>query len=78
MFEIEKTEERVILAGVCTGQESETEESLDELAELVRTAGAVCAGCVVQKREQIHPGTYVGTGKLRAEYQGYGPDTADS
>lgn len=65
MFEIEKTEERVILAGVCTGQESETEESLDELAELVRTAGAVCAGRVVQKREQIHPGTYVGTGKLR-------------
>lgn len=64
MFEIEKTEERVILVGVCTAQESETEESLDELAELVKTAGAVSVGRVVQKREQIHPGTYVGVGKL--------------
>lgn len=64
MFEIEKTEERVILVGVCTGQESETEDSLDELAELVKTAGAVTVGRVVQKREQIHPGTYAGRGKL--------------
>ncbi|MCI8583301.1 MAG: GTPase HflX [Dorea sp.] len=64
MFETEKTEERVILMGVCVGAEEETAESLDELAELVKTAGAMCVGRVVQKREQIHPGTYMGRGKL--------------
>ena len=64
MFETEKTEERVILMGVCAGAEEETAESLDELAELVKTAGAMCVGRVVQKREQIHPGTYMGRGKL--------------
>ena len=42
MFETEKTEERVILMGVCAGAEEETAESLDELAELVKTAGAMC------------------------------------
>ena len=65
MFEVEKTNERVILVGVCTGQESDVQESLDELEELVKTAGAVCAGRLVQNREQIHPGTYVGMGKLQ-------------
>lgn len=65
MFEIEKDIERLILVGVCTGSEDETEESLDELAELVKTAGAQCVGRVVQKREQVHPGTYVGRGKLQ-------------
>ena len=64
MFEIEKTKERVLLVGVCMGTEDETEESLDELAELVKTAGALSVGRVAQKREQIHPGTYVGRGKL--------------
>lgn len=64
MFEIEKAKERVLLVGVCMRAEDETEESLDELAELVKTAGALSVGHVVQKREQIHPGTYVGRGKL--------------
>ena len=35
-----------------------------ELAELVRTAGAVVVGTLIQKRELMHPGTYVGTGKV--------------
>lgn len=42
----------------------DTEESLDELAELALTAGAETVGRVIQNREQIHPGTYVGKGKL--------------
>lgn len=64
MIEIGKKEERVILVGVCLGLERETEESLDELEELVKTAGAVSVGRVIQKRDEIHPGTYVGTGKI--------------
>ncbi len=64
MIEIGKKEERVILVGVCLGMERETEESLDELEELVKTVGAVSVGRVIQKRDEIHPGTYVGTGKI--------------
>ena len=40
------------------------ETSLDELAELARTAGAEVAGRLIQTRESIHPGTYIGKGKL--------------
>lgn len=64
MFEIEKSEERVILVGVSTAEDEDAERSLDELEELAKTAGATCVGRVIQKREQIHPGTYVGKGKL--------------
>lgn len=31
---------------------------------MVKTAGASVAGTLIQKRELIHPGTYVGTGKV--------------
>lgn len=64
MFEIDKAEEKVILVGVSTGEYDDVEQSLDELEELARTAGAICVGRVIQNRDQIHPGTYVGTGKL--------------
>ena len=37
---------------------------MTELAELVKTAGATVVGTLIQKRETIHPGTYVGTGKV--------------
>lgn len=40
------------------------EESLDELAELARTAGAEVAGRLIQKREAMHPVTYIGKGKI--------------
>ena len=56
--------ERVILVGVSTSEGENTEESLSELEELAKTAGAETLGMIIQKREQIHPGTYLGTGKL--------------
>ncbi len=65
---VQEVEERVILVGVSTGEGDDTIQSLDELEELVRTAGAVTVGRVIQNREQIHPGTYIGTGKI-AEIQ---------
>ncbi len=68
-FEVlQEVEERVILVGVSTGEGDDTEQSLDELEELAKTAGAVTVGRVIQNREQIHPGTYIGTGKI-AEVQ---------
>ncbi|MCQ2501569.1 MAG: GTPase HflX [Lachnospiraceae bacterium] len=64
MFEIKQTEDRVILVAVCVDSDSETEASLNELAELAKTAGAHVAATVVQNRESVHPGTYLGKGKI--------------
>ena len=60
---LEDFKERVILVGVSEQDGDDAEDSLAELAELVKTAGASVAGTLIQKRELIHPGTYVGTGK---------------
>lgn len=65
LFQMEEVRERVILVGVSTQEGDDTEDSLEELAELVATAGAEAVGCVIQNREAVHPGTYVGTGKLQ-------------
>jgi GTP-binding protein HflX len=39
-------------------------DDLAELAELLRTAGVAVVGEMVQRREQPHPNTYVGPGKV--------------
>lgn len=62
--EIEEIEEKVILVGVSEQEGDDVEDSVTELAELVKTAGATVVGTLIQKRETIHPGTYVGTGKV--------------
>ena len=64
MQEIKQEEERVILVGVSEQDGDDAIDSLEELKELVRTAGADTVGVVIQNREKIHPGTYVGTGKV--------------
>lgn len=64
LIELKQIEERVILIGVQTSQEDDTEACLDELEELVETAGGISVGKIIQKRENIHPGTYLGKGKI--------------
>ena len=64
VFEIEEIEEKVILVGVSEQDGDDAEDSVAELAELVKTAGATVVGTLIQKRETIHPGMYVGTGKV--------------
>ena len=64
MFETESLRKRVILIGICTAREDDTEASLDELSELVRTAGADTVGRIIQNREAMHPSTYIGKGKM--------------
>lgn len=63
-YEMEELEERVILVGVAVRDGDDTEQSLKELRELASTAGAVTVGMVIQNREQVHPGTYIGKGKI--------------
>ena len=57
-------EERVILVGVQMNDGEDTEESLEELSELAKTAGAQTVGTIIQNREAVHPGTYIGKGKI--------------
>ena len=61
-FETKEIVEKVILLGVDVGDD--TKESMKELAELVDTAGAIVLDSIVQSRERIHPGTYLGKGKI--------------
>ncbi len=56
--------ELVILVGVQEPDSEDITESIDELGELADTAGALVVGRLVQKRERIHPGTYIGKGKI--------------
>ena len=63
-LKIEQIQEKVILVGVSLQDEREAEESLEELQELADTAGAVTVGRLLQNRESIHPGTYIGSGKI--------------
>lgn len=65
MYEMGEQTERVILVGVQTYESDDTVQSLMELEELVDTAGAVAVGKMIQSRESIHPGTYLGKGKLQ-------------
>ena len=64
MHENEALIEKLILVAVQTGTSYDADASLSELEELIRTAGAVSAGRVIQNREAVHPGTYVGKGKI--------------
>lgn len=63
----EKTE-RVLLAGVHTGcrdvLSDTTDESMAELSELVKTAGAEVVCEVVQNKSDLEAATYMGEGKL--------------
>ena len=63
-YDFKEIEERVILIGVQTEQDEDVAASLDELEELAATAGAVTVGKVIQNREAVHPGTYIGKGKI--------------
>lgn len=62
LYDTEKTIEKVILVGVVDSTDNEL--SLNELEELALTAGCVVADRLVQKREGIHRGHYIGKGKI--------------
>lgn len=64
LIELKDLEERVILVAVSTKDGDGTAASLDELEELVKTAGAIAVDKVIQNREKVHPGTYLGKGKI--------------
>ena len=58
MYETKEVLEKVILVAVSTGKEEDAAESLDELEELAKTAGAQVAGRVIQNLEHVNNATY--------------------
>lgn len=53
--------ERAILVGI---ENTESYDTMDELAELAKTAGAEVVGRSLQRRRQIDNASYIGSGKL--------------
>ena len=64
LYETQEKIEKVILVGVSTGDNDDTRESLEELGDLVKTAGAEVVQMVIQNREAMHAGTWGGKGKI--------------
>lgn len=62
-FENTQKPESALLVGVDSG-DFDCEESLSELAELAKTAGAEVQAKVTQKREKPDAATYIGRGRL--------------
>src|SRR5262245_4022663 len=62
--------ERAILLAADTGDAPWTvAESLDELEELTRTAGAEVVGRLSQRLDHADPRTYLGRGKLQEAHE---------
>lgn len=63
MFDNNELIEKVILFAVDLDNGENIEDNLDELEELVKTAGAVVVGRLIQKKEHVDTATYLGSGK---------------
>ena len=59
-------QDRVVLAGLnahgLPDEENADESSMEELSDLVETAGGVCVGTVFQTRAAPDPRTFLGVG----------------
>lgn len=63
MIDNEQKKEKIIMVGV-SRDDSDIDRSLDELAELIKTAGGEVVGRITQNLEFFNNKTYVGSGKL--------------
>lgn len=63
MYDNNELVEKVVLFCVDLDNGEDVDVNLDELEELVKTAGAVVVGRLVQKKDSIDKATYIGSGK---------------
>ena len=65
---MEQHKDRAVLVGLSAfrleREENATEESMDELADLLKTAGGECVGMVFQQKDSPDPRTFIGEGKV--------------
>ncbi|MFL5329332.1 MAG: GTPase HflX [Gemmataceae bacterium] len=59
-----KQEKAVLVSVALPNRPWVTTDPLEELAGLAETAGAHIVGTLLQKRHDIHPGSYIGSGKI--------------
>ena len=64
MYENKEEIEKVILFAVDLDNGEQVPANLDELEELVATAGAETLGRMIQNKDSIEKATYLGTGKV--------------
>ena len=68
MNDTTKKKERAVLAGLAANSmdlsERSTEESMEELASLVETAGGEVVGSLLQQRAAPDPRSFIGGGKV--------------
>ena len=67
MLQKEEIRDNVVLVGLNSPvlkEDSATEESMEELADLVETAGGEAVGIVLQNRPSPDPRTFIGEGKV--------------
>lgn len=64
MYENKTEIERVILFAVDLDNGENISVNLDELEELIETAGAITVGRMIQNKDSIEKATYLGTGKV--------------
>jgi GTP-binding protein HflX len=60
---MEQPTQRAVQRAFCVAALAQ-DDDLEELGELLRTAGVAVVGKMVQRREQPHPNTYLGPGKV--------------
>ena len=64
----QKTKNRAVLVGLWAyrleREENATEESMEELSDLLKTAGGECVGTVLQQKDAPDPRTFIGEGKV--------------
>lgn len=78
MIETQKEQERALLVGVELQQTDNFDMSMEELARLAKTAGALVKGVYTQKREKYDSKTFVGSGKLEEIAQMVEADEIDT
>lgn len=64
MYDNTETTEKIIIFCADLDNNEDIEVNLKELEELIKTAGAVVVGKLVQKKDSIDKGTYLGSGKV--------------
>jgi GTP-binding protein HflX len=64
MYETEQLREKAVLIAVEDDRHTDADGCLNELELLADTAGADTVGKLIQRREAIHPGHYLGKGKM--------------
>lgn len=63
MYNTDEIIEKIILISVDPDDGQDIDANLDELEELIKTAGGVVVGRMIQKKESVDKATYIGSGK---------------